>query len=145
MSRYFHDCAESDIEQYSITQRYFTIFFHSWNYARYILAIREIRQIAGEGIPQRQTCMPAQKWKAVFQDQFEKQTMIRYDWGRSGLRWRTMSLKQWAEWIVTHLYSREWLSSRRRCLLRDKNVILGNDCHTTANSTDSMETTWDTY
>ena len=108
MWRYSHDCAESDIMQYSLTQRYFTIFFSFLElcqvYTSYSCTWDDTdswRRHKGR-LPQRQTCMPAQWWKAVFQDQFEKQTMIRYDWVRSGLRWRTMSPKQRAEWIVTH-------------------------------------------
>ena len=51
MWRYFHDCAESDIMQYSLRD-ILPYFFHSWNYARYILAIHvhAMRQIAGEGV-----------------------------------------------------------------------------------------------
>ena len=108
MSRYFHDCAESDIKQYSLTQRYFTIFLHSWNYARYILPIHvhEMRQIAGEGIKAdslkgRYVCWH-NDGKLCFKINLKKQTMVRYDLGRSGLRWRTMSPKQRYEWIVTH-------------------------------------------
>ena len=97
-------------------------------------------------LPQRQICMPAQWWKAVFQDQFEKQTMIRYDCGRSGLRWRTMSPKQRAEWIVTHPVLQRMAKLMENMFVEDKNLILGNDCHSTSeNSTDSIETTWDTY
>ena len=97
-------------------------------------------------LPQRQTCMPAQWWKAVFQAQFEKQTMIRYDLGWSGLWLRTMSPKLRAEWIVTHPVLQRMAKLMENMFVGYKNVILCIDCHSTsANSSDSMETTWYTY
>ena len=60
----------------------------------------------------------------VFQDQFEKQTMTRYDWGRS-----------------VHRVLQRMAKFMENMFVEDKRH-LGNDCHSTsANSTDPMETT----
>ena len=73
----------------------------------------------------------------MFQDQFEKQTMIMYDKGRSGLRWRTLSPKQQTEWIVIHPIFQSTAKLMENMFVEDKKVILSNDCHSTsANSTD---------
>ena len=60
---------------------------------------------------------------AVFQDQFREQTLIRYDKGRSGLKRRKLSLKQRAEWVVTHRILRR-LNSLRTCVLKIKTPSL---------------------
>ena len=50
-----------------------------------------------------------------------------------------MSPKQRAEWIVTHPVLQRMAKLMENMFVEDKNVILGNDCHsTTANSTDSI-------
>ena len=66
--------------------------------------------------------------------------MIRYDKGRSGIKWRTLSLKQWAEWVVTHPILQRMDKLMENMSVENKNAILGN--HTTSvNSTDLIETT----
>ena len=53
-----------------------------------------------------------------------------------------MSPKQRAEWIVTHPVLQRMAKLMENMFVEDKNVILGNDCHSTsANFTDPMETT----
>ena len=66
--------------------------------------------------------------------------MIRYDKGRIGLKGRTRSLKQWAEWVVTHPILQTMAKLMENMFVENINAILGNHS-TSANSTDLMETT----
>ena len=66
--------------------------------------------------------------------------MIRYDKGRIGLKGRTLSLKQWAEWVVTHPILQTMAQLMENMFVENINVILCNHS-TSANSTDLMETT----
>ena len=66
--------------------------------------------------------------------------MIGYDKGRIGLKGRTLSLKQRAEWVDTHLILQTMAQLMENMFVENINVILCNHS-TSANSTDLMETT----
>ena len=62
---------------------------------------------------------------AAFQDQFRKQTMIRYGKGRSGLKCRTLSPKQRTEWVVTYPILQRMAKLVDNMFVEGENAIFG--------------------